>query len=724
LKGYVSNTNEGVEIEAEGNEDFLLEFIQRINSEKPPISIIQKLKTEKLSLNNFREFEIRKSSLKGYPYTIMFPDIATCPECLKETFDKKNRRYLYPFTNCTNCGPRYSIIESLPYDRARTTMKAFHMCSECKGEYDDPSNRRFHAQPNACHVCGPHMELWDKKGDIIESHLNALLSSVRLIKEGKIIAVKGLGGFHLIADALNPEAIEKLRIRKGREEKPFALMYPDIKSVKKDCVVSEKEEELLTSVRSPIVLLKKREGCSVAEAVAPKNPNLGVMIPYTPLHHILMKHLKTPVVATSGNLSEEPICTDENEAISRLNGIADLFLVHNRPIYRHVDDSIARIVMNNNIILRRSRGYAPMPVLTENRQGKNIISVGGHLKNTIAVSKGSEVFISQHIGDLESIESYNSFRNTLSKFSEVYKINPDIVICDSHPDYISAKYAKENFKNVLSVQHHVSHIFSVIAENDISMPVLGIAWDGAGYGDDKTVWGGEFIVIDDKGYSREAHLKKFPLPGGASSFKNIYKTAFGLLYEIFGEELIEIIPGISDLKEYGILVNMVKKNINSPRCSSAGRLFDAVAFITGVRKTAGFEGQAAMELEFLTDGVISEDSYEIELINENDMLVLDWENMLRGVIEDSKNNLDLKIISVKFHNSLVNVIVKTAEKIGIRNVALTGGCFQNRYLLENSIHRLKEKGFNVYWNREVPANDGGISLGQIAYYLYYGNKKI
>jgi len=724
LKGYVSNTNEGVVIEAEGNENFLQEFILKINSEKPPISIIQKLKTEKLPLNNFREFEIRKSRLKGYPDTIMFPDIATCPECLKEIFDKKNRRYLYPFTNCTNCGPRYSIIESLPYDRARTTMKAFQMCGECKGEYDDPTNRRFHAQPNACPVCGPHMELWDKKGNVIESHLNALLSSVNFIKEGKIIAVKGLGGFHFFADALNPDVIERLRIRKRREEKPFALMYPDILSVKRDCEVSEKEEELLISVRCPIVLLKKKKGCSASDTAAPKNPDLGIMIPYTPLHHIIMRYLKTPVVATSGNLSEEPICTDENEALSRLNGIADFFLVHNRPIYRHVDDSIARIVMNNNVILRRSRGYAPMPVLTENPQGKNIISVGGHLKNTIAVSNVSGIFISQHIGDLESIESYNSFRNTIRKFTEVYKINPETVICDTHPDYISSKYAKENFKNVISVQHHVSHIFSVIAENDISMPVLGVAWDGAGYGDDKTVWGGEFIAIDNMGYSRKAHLKKFPLPGGASAFKDIYKTAFGLLYEIFGEGLFEIIPGISGRKEYGILANMVKKNINSPPCSSAGRLFDAIAFITGVRKTAGFEGQAAMELEFLTEGLNSEDSYDIELKRTNDMIVLDWENLLRGVIEDTKNNLNLKIISLKFHNSLVNAIVRTAEKIDIQNVALTGGCFQNKYLLENSIRGLKENGFNVFWNREVPANDGGISLGQIAYYSYYGNKKI
>ncbi|MCI0472261.1 MAG: carbamoyltransferase HypF [Ignavibacteria bacterium] len=724
LKGYVSNTNEGVVIEAEGSENFLQEFILRIKNEKPPISIIHKIKTEKLTPNNFREFEIRKSNLTGYPDTIMLPDIASCPECLEETFDQNNRRYLYPFTNCTNCGPRYSIIESLPYDRARTTMKTFQMCGECKREYDDPASRRFHAQPNACPECGPHMELWNENGNIIESQLNAILSSVNFIKEGKIIAVKGLGGFHLFADALNPDVIERLRISKRREEKPFALMYPDILSVLKDCVVSEKEEELLTSVKTPIVLLKKREGCSVAETVAPKNPYLGIMIPYTPLHHLIMRYLKTPVVATSGNLSEEPICIDENDAKSRLKGIADFFLVHNRPIYRHVDDSIARIVMNSIVLLRRSRGYAPMPVLTKNRHNKSVVSVGGHLKNTIAVSKGSGVFISQHIGDLESIESYNSFRNTISKFTEVYKINPEMVICDSHPDYISAKYAKENFKNVIPVQHHVSHIFSAIAENDISLPVLGIAWDGAGYGDDKTIWGGEFILIDKKGYTRKAHLKKFPLPGGTGSLKNIYKTAFGLLYEIFGEGIFDIFPGISDKKEYGILVNMVKKNINSPRSSSAGRLFDAVAYITGVRKTAGFEGQAAMELEFLTDGIISEESYDIELKSVNDILVLDWENMLRSIINDTKNNLHLNIISVKFHNSLVNAIVKTAEKINIQNVALTGGCFQNKYLLENSIRRLKGNGFNVYWNGEVPANDGGISLGQIAYYSYYGNNKI
>jgi hydrogenase maturation protein HypF len=728
LKGYVLNSPQGVTIEAEGNQNTFDEFIKRIEIEKPSISLIQNIAIENLDNIGYKNFIIKKSKLDGSPNALVLPDIATCDECCEEIFNPLDRRYLYPFTNCTNCGPRYSIIESLPYDRARTTMKNFNMCSDCLEEYGNPENRRFHAQPNACPVCGPHAELWDKNGKVLFTHNEAILESVQKIREGKILAIKGLGGFHLVVDAQNTEAIKRLRNAKNREEKPFALMYPDIRAIGNDCDLSDEEKKIIQSAQSPIVLVKKSKGCKISEFAAPGNPTLGVMLPYTPLHHILMHQIQTPVVATSGNLSEEPMCIDENEAIIRLKNIADLFLVHNRPIYRHVDDSITRIILNEKVILRRARGYAPLPVMIDNKSEKNILSVGGHLKNTIAVLKGNEVFISQHIGDLETKESYRSFCNTIDKFKEIYKINPEIVIRDLHPDYVSSKYAKENFKGVIEVQHHIAHILSVIAENELTGNLLGIAWDGAGYGTDKTIWGGEFFHFKKNEINRIAHLKKFKLVGGESAFKEIYKCAFGALYEIFGDDILNsgflksVKENFITQNEASIYLTMLKKNINSPECSSAGRLFDAVASILNIRQKVSFEGQAAMELEFLTDGVNSDEKYDFDIIKDiNDIFIVDWTSIIRQIIND-KNKLPLNLISAKFHNTLVNIIVTIAKLVNEKTVALSGGCFQNKYLLEKSIRTLQKEGFNVYWNREVPANDGGISLGQIAYYSYFEHK--
>jgi hydrogenase maturation protein HypF len=721
IKGYVLNTPQGVIIEAQAEESLLKEFIERIQKEKPPISLIQKFIIENISISEkFNNFEIKKSDLSGSPNAIVLPDIATCKDCYNEIFDSKNRRYLYPFTNCTNCGPRFSIIESLPYDRGRTTMKNFVMCDECKKEYENPEDRRFHAQPNACPKCGPQIELWNPNGEIITKYNDAILQTVQEIRNGKIIAIKGLGGFHLVVDAMNDDAIKRLRNNKNREEKPFALMYPDVNSVKYDCEVSEQEENLLFSAQSPIVLLKRKKNCKISVEAAPLNPNLGIMLPYTPLHHILMFYLKSPIIATSGNYSEEPICIDESEALTRLKGIADLFLVHNRPIYRYVDDSIARIVLNDKFILRRARGYAPMPVIINNENKEQLLSVGGHLKNTIAVSKGNEVFLSQHIGDLETVESNKSFTNTIDKFREIYRIEPEKVICDLHPDYISTKYAREKYKNVIPVQHHLSHILSVIAENEINGSLLGISWDGTGYGTDGTIWGGEFFIINNDGYKRAAHLKSFHLPGGESSLKDIHKISFGLLYEIFGKDINKYLA--EDLKQDNdeILLKMLIKNINSPVCSSAGRLFDAVASILDIRQKVNFEGQAAMELEFLTDGIISELSYNFEIYkDENEIYVIDWTKMIIQLLDDKLNRIKSNLISVKFHNTLVNMIVEIAKLFNEKIIALSGGCFQNKYLLENSVKKLQELGFKVYWNKEVPANDGGISLGQIAYYSYF-----
>jgi hydrogenase maturation protein HypF len=496
LKGWVINSSQGVFIEAEGNLPELESFLVRIYKEKPPQAFIQSLEHSLLDPAGYRKFEIRQSEETGKKTALVLPDIATCPDCLREIFDPGDRRYYYPFTNCTNCGPRFSIIEALPYDRLNTTMKKFPMCERCRSEYENPADRRFHAQPNACPDCGPQLEFWDNAGNVIASRQDALLSSVQVIREGKIVAIKGLGGFHLMVDAANPEAVQRLRLRKRREEKPFALMFPSLEDIKQHCFVSNLEERLLLSAESPIVLLQRRQQSQIrnpkseiAEGVVPGNPYLGVLLPYTPLHYILMDELGFPVVATSGNISDEPICFEEHEALKRLGDIADFFMVHNRPIIRHVDDSIARIMAGRELIIRRARGYAPLPITLKNSLPPTL-AVGAHLKNTVAMAVKNQVFISQHIGDLETEASYRAFREVIDSFSRLYETEPVSVVCDGHPDYLSTQYARERGLPLTTVQHHYAHILSCMAENELEPPVLGISWDGTGYGSDGTIWGG------------------------------------------------------------------------------------------------------------------------------------------------------------------------------------------------------------------------------------------
>ncbi|MDW8241321.1 MAG: carbamoyltransferase HypF, partial [Acidobacteriota bacterium] len=487
LPGWVLNSPQGVFIEVEGNAPELETFLLRIEREKPPRSFIQSLEYSFLDPVGYTTFEIRHSDESGEKTALVLPDIATCSDCLREIFDPTNRRHRYPFTNCTNCGPRFTIIEALPYDRPNTTMKHFAMCNECRSEYENPLDRRFHAQPNACPRCGPHLELWDAGGKVLASHHDALGGAAAAIRDGRIVAVKGLGGFHLIVDARNEDAVVCLRRRKHREEKPFALMYPHLECVKEHCIVSELEERLLLSPESPIVLLRRRsEGrivrSAISPSVAPGNPYLGVMLPYTPLHHLLMAELGFPVVATSGNLSDEPICTDEQEALERLAGIADLFLIHNRPIARHVDDSVVRVMMGRELVLRRARGYAPLPIancgVTDSQGTPSLVqegtssptsmfAVGAHLKNTIAVSVGSQVFVSQHIGDLETAEAFEAFQRVIKSFHDLYNLRPSAVACDAHPDYLSTHYARRNGLPVISVQHHYAHVLSCMAENEL-----------------------------------------------------------------------------------------------------------------------------------------------------------------------------------------------------------------------------------------------------------------
>jgi hydrogenase maturation protein HypF len=721
LTGWVNNSSSGVVIEVEGTATMLEKFLLRLEPEKPARSFFQSLEYIYLDPHGYETFEITESDYSGSKSALVLPDIAICPDCLKDIYDSENRRYLYPFTNCTNCGPRYSIITALPYDRPNTTMGGFKMCDDCRAEYENPLNRRFHAQPNACPVCGPHLELWSNQSKVLAIHNDALQAAAEVIRSGSIVAVKGIGGFHLMVDARNDDAVRRLRQLKGREEKPFALLYPSLEMIKRHCEVSDLEERLLLSPESPIVLLSRRPGSDVSSTtisseIAPNNPYLGIMLPYTPLHHILMEELGFPLVATSGNISDEPICIDEHEALARLGSIAEYFLVHNRPIVRPIDDSVVRVIMGRELVIRRARGYAPLPIHS-GADLPRILAVGAHLKNTVAVSVGRDIFISQHIGDLETSPAYDSFHKSIGSLQELYEFNPEMVTCDMHPAYLSTQYAEKMELPIAKVQHHYAHILSCMAENELAAPVLGVAWDGTGYGLDGTVWGGEFLKISDTGFERSAFLKPFPLPGGEKAIKEPRRTALGLLYEMFGREVLKRLPPALSAafppNDLAILVSMLEKSINSHYTSSAGRLFDAVASIIGLRQIVKYEGQAAMELEFTIDGIKTDENYSFAIDSRSEGYIIDWRSIITGVIDDLENNRNLDIIAAKFHNSMSEIIVKIAHTTGERNVVLSGGCFQNKYLTERTVNRLRAEGFHPYWHQRIPPNDGGIALGQI-----------
>ncbi len=740
LPGWVINSSQGVFIEVEGVKPQLDAFLLRVEREKPPRSFIQSFESSFLDPVGFTSFEIRHSEESGVKSVLILPDLAICPDCLHDIFDPSNRRYRYPFTNCTNCGPRFSIIEGLPYDRPNTSMKAFPMCAACRAEYENPLDRRFHAQPNACSVCGPHIELWDRAGKVLAAHHEALLQTADALRRGQIVAVKGIGGFHLMVDGRNDDAVQLLRDRKHRVEKPFALMAPALEQVKALCEVSELEERLLLSTESPIVLLRRNRqshGMECASAVAPgTNPSLGVMLPYTPLHHLLMAELGYAVVATSGNLSDEPICIDEHEALDRLGGIADVFLIHNRPIVRHVDDSIVRIVLGREMVLRRARGFAPLPVRLTHSRGEALpakpvvtetswqcfaptLAVGAHLKNSVAITVGENVFISQHIGDLETPQAFDAYRRVIADLSALYEFRPVTIACDLHPDYMSTHDARvramQDSLPVVAVQHHFAHIVACMAENDlIGKPhrVLGVSWDGTGYGTDGSIWGGEFLLTDGNvhGFTRAAHLRTFRLPGGDRAVKEPRRTAFALLFELFGDEVIahtELAPiAAFTPTERNVLLKMLQTKLNAPLTSSAGRLFDAVAALIGLRQHVTYEGQAAMVLEFTaqdTDGV-----YPFEIREEK----VDWAPMIHAIIVDLQRGVPVGIIACAFHNTLAAMILAVARQVGEMRVALSGGVFQNTRLLEQTVTGLSAAGFQPYWHQRVPSNDGGIALGQ------------
>ena len=800
LAGWVINDTAGVFIEVEGDEPALAEFLRRLPLEQPPRALIQSLDAAWLAPTGFEGFEIRHSANQGSKTVLVLPDIATCPDCLQEIFNPADRRHGYPFTNCTNCGPRFSIIQALPYDRPNTTMSGFVMCPACQAEYDSPPDRRFHAQPNACPVCGPRLSVIGKRLSVngeqsdtetdhrspITDHLQTAANALRA---GQIVAVKGLGGFHLMVDASNAAAVARLRQRKQRYEKPLALMVKDLAAARRLVEVDEQAAALLASAEAPIVLLPRRADAPAAANVAPGNPTLGVMLAYTPLHHLLLEevarsetghsmegqaarsetghsmekvgHSITALVATSGNLSDEPICIDNDEAVQRLGQIADLFLVHDRPIEHHVDDSVAWIVEGQPRLLRRARGYAPLPVLLA-QPAPTILAVGAHLKNTVALSVGRQVFISQHIGDLETAEAMAAFERVIADFLRLYEAEPAAIAHDMHPDYLSTRWAKEKDKVArwqgdkvgIAVQHHHAHLAACLAENGAAGPALGVTWDGTGYGLDGTIWGGEFLLGDAADFTRVAHLRPFRLPGGDAAVKGPRRVALALLWELYGEAALAMdeLATIRALpaSERLVLGQMLRRGLSAPITTSAGRLFDGVAALLGLHQQVSFEGQAAIALEYAVDeredgayplilgtqrnsgdlrgtqGSPFLNSSEFPAVPPNSSeflsvppsspppLLLDWQPLIDALVHDLRAGVSSGMIAGRFHNGLAAAIVAVAQAIGQPRVALSGGCFQNRLLLERTASRLRQAGFDVLLHRQVPPNDGGISLGQVA----------
>ncbi|HET9606917.1 MAG TPA: carbamoyltransferase HypF [Nitrospira sp.] len=715
LNGWVLNSTAGVFVEVEGEGGTVRQFLLRLERERPPRAIIQSLEFAILDPAGYQGFEIRYSDESGAKSVLILPDVATCADCLRETLDPHDRRYRYPFTNCTNCGPRFSIIEALPYDRPNTSMKKFPMCSQCDREYHDPSDRRFHAQPNACPHCGPQLEFWDAAGQVLAPGDQALMQATNLVRSGGILALKGLGGFQLIVDARDEAAVSRLRSRKHREEKPFALMAPSLDAIEGACIVSELEKRLLLSPESPIVLLQRRESARwLAASIAPGNPSLGMMLPCTPLHHLLVRELGFEIVATSGNLSDEPICTDEHEAVERLGGIADGFLVHDRPIVRHVDDSVVRVMRDRELVLRRARGYAPLPVHLKDPL-PCVLAVGAHLKNSVALSVGTEVFVSQHIGDLGTNQAFQAFRRVSEDLLQLYAATPAAIACDLHPDYLSTKHARQLAAPTYPVQHHWAHVLSCMAENEVEPPALGVSWDGTGYGTDGTIWGGEFLLARGGSFERVARFRQFPLPGGEAAIRQPSRTALGVLFEIWGESAFgrRDVSSVRDFlhDEIRVIRQMLARGLNAPVTSSAGRLFDAVASLIGLRHRTSFEGQAAMELEFAVQPGIN--ACYAFAVHDGSPLIVDWGSTIEAILGDVVSGRPAGEISAKFHNTLAEIVRAVALRVGEAKIVLTGGCFQNRHLTEACLQRLLDAGFRPYWHQRVPPNDGGISLGQV-----------
>ncbi len=724
LTGTVANTDQGVLIHAEGRDDCLRLFKADLLQTAPPISRISAVSEQATPAVHYRTFTIVQSSSGMEKSVLMSPDIAVCDDCLNELFDPADRRYGYPFINCTNCGPRYTIINDLPYDRDNTSMRCFDLCDHCRSEFEDPINRRFHAQPNACPVCGPVLSVLDS-----EKRPVAIDDPVRfcagLIGMGSILAVKGLGGFHLSVDATNEAAVQRLRSRKHRPAKPLALMAGDVHQIREYAVVDRAEKNLLESFRRPIVLLRKKTPNLIAPDVAPGNACFGVMLPYTPLHYLLLRACGRPLVMTSANISDEPIIIDNQDALDRLSGIADFFLVHNRDIAVRSDDSIVFQAAGRERPVRRSRGYAPLPVFLS-RPVPPILACGGHLKNTFCLAKEDRAFVSQHIGDLDSLETFDYYRETLAHLERLLDIRPQMVAHDAHPDYVSTAFAKTYEETrgcqTVAVQHHHAHIVAGITENGLTGRVIGLALDGTGYGSDGCVWGGEILIAEAGGFTRAGHLADVPLPGGDVAAREPWRMAAAYLRDAFGEEARRLdLPLMNQIgaNKLDLVFRMISQSVNTPLTSSLGRLFDGVAALAGLAQYNAFEGQAAMALEAAAMNAIASsgdnDVYDYDLSG-RDVYRLDLPPLIRGVVADIRAGRPKEIISARFHRTVIVMFADVCDRVkkdsGLERVVLSGGVFQNRLLLEGFEKELARRGFAVYSHSRVPTNDGGISLGQ------------
>lgn len=735
LTGWIKNDGQGVVIEVEGASSNIESFRSAIVDEKPEHAVIDQIETSFCDLSGDAQFCILESDANPTTKTVLMqPDLAVCDACVRELFDPRDRRYRYPFINCTQCGPRYSIIQGLPYDRHRTTMKRFVFCEPCHREYEDPRNRRFHAQPNACATCGPKLTMCDARGLMLAQNDEALRLAISMLQHGQILAVKGLSGFHLMVNAIDHDAVYRLRLRKCRPHKAFAIMAPSISWIHNHCAPTDIESKLLLSAAAPIVILDHRcsttthhSTCDLAFHVAPNNPTLGVFLPYTPLHHLLLHDLGSAVVATSGNLAEEPICIDENHAVQKLSSIADAFLLHDRPIARRADDSVIRVVHRRPLFFRRARGYAPLPIRMAQPVEEPTIALGAHQKNCIALTFGASALLSPHLGDLDSDETQTAFDETIRDLATLYGVAPTKFVCDAHPDYGSTRWAETHAPSHRRVQHHYAHAASCLVDNQLTTPALCVVWDGTGYGTDHTIWGGEFLVLHPDRSYRAGSLRPFALLGGEHAIRDPKRLLISLLYQLYGDELLTLNAryDLIDIsrRELQLLLRLLKQNINCISTSSMGRLLDACAVLLHVCDRVTFEGQAAMALEFAIGSTNSAESYACSLY-ENEQRddctidmphwILDWRPIMKQLLDDHRQRVSASVISTKLHNTLIESIVTMARHVGLPQVLLSGGCFQNRFLTERAIQRLNAAGFQGYWHKHVPPNDGGIALGQLA----------
>ncbi|MGH3944607.1 MAG: carbamoyltransferase HypF [Pseudonocardiaceae bacterium] len=710
LSGRVGNDTAGVFVEVEGAQQAVTEFLAVLPAQAPPLAVIEQVRTSPMVPTGEPGFHIVSSNAAGRRDTLVSADSATCADCLRELADPTDRRFDYPFINCTNCGPRFTIVRDVPYDRPFTTMAPFAMCTACAAEYHDPADRRFHAQPVCCPACGPRLRLLGADGT--EQPGDPLAEAAALLTGGAVLAVKGLGGYHVAALAADPDATALLRARKHREDKPFAVMVADLDAAHELCVIDPVGERVLVSRRRPVVLLPRRREAPVAPAVAPGNRSLGLMLPYTPLHHLLLRATAAPIVLTSGNISDEPIAYRDDDASRRLTGIADAFLTHNRAIHMRTDDSVVRVFRGAELPVRRSRGYAPEPLTLARPVPRPILGCGAELKNTFCLARGRHAFVSHHIGDLENYETLRSFTEGITHFGRLFDVVPEVVAHDLHPEYLSTKYALERPDvELVGVQHHHAHIASCLADNGDAGPVLGVAFDGLGYGSDGTLWGGEFLLADLTGFQRLAHLVPVPMPGGATAIRQPWRMAAAYLGSEAPEELVR-----RNAQQWDAVLAMAGRGVNAPLTSSAGRLFDAVAAILGVRDSINYEGQAAVELEQRAD--LTEKGSYPATVTEGPALQLHGADLVHAVVADLRAGVPREVIATRFHHGVADAIVRVClmlrEATGVGAAALSGGVFQNVLLLERTVAGLERAGFRVLTHSRVPPNDGGISLGQVA----------